>query len=165
MPITIPKSLLLAPKIPSIAVVGLMLAQLVVFNIVNNPDPTCTLVVERPHHSTSIKERQNLDSIKLNITSKCTAPQEYTRVTARIQKLQNNREVTASNFLSRTANSTARVPSEASFRNLFTECKFGDEAAYRGSAEGYVMLKGGKKVNVAGNSGKYEVANCSIGAQ
>jgi hypothetical protein len=165
MPITIPKSILLAPKIPSIAVVGLMLAQFVVFNIVNNPEPTCTLVVERPHHSTSIKERQNLDSIKLNITSKCTAPQEYTRVTARIQKLQNNREVTASSFLSKTANSTARVPSEASFRNLFTECKFGDAAAYRGSAEGYVMLKDGKKVNVTGNSGKYEVANCFIGAQ
>jgi hypothetical protein len=79
--------------------------------------------------------------------------------------LQNNREVTASSFLSKTANSTARVPSEASFRNLFTECKFGDAAAYMGSAEGYVMLKDGKKVNVTGNSGKYEVANCSIGAQ
>ena len=165
MPITIPKSILLTPKIPSIAVVGLLAAQLIVLNFLNSPEPTCTLVVERPHHSTSVKERQNLDSIKLNITSKCTAPQEYTRVTARIQKLQNDREVTVSNFLSRTANSTTRVPSEATFRNLFTECKFGDEAAYRGSAEGYVMLKGGKKVKVTGNSGKYEVANCSIGAQ
>jgi hypothetical protein len=100
MPITIPKSILLTPKVPSIAVVGLMLAQFVVFNIVNSPEPTCTLRVERPHHSTSIKETQNFDAIKLNITSKCSAPQEYTRITARIQKLENNREVTVSTFLS-----------------------------------------------------------------
>jgi hypothetical protein len=165
MPITIPKSILLTPKVPSIAVVGLMLAQFVVFNIVNNPEPTCTLRVERPHHSTSIKETQNFDAIKLNITSKCTAPQEYTRITARIQKLENNREVTVSTFLSRAANSTAKLPTEATFKNLFTKCKFGVESSYRGSAEGFVILKGGKEVKVSGNSGKYEPENCSIGAE
>lgn len=165
MPITIPKSILLTPKVPSIAVVGLMLAQFVVFNIVNNPEPTCTLKVERPHHSTSIKERQGFDAIKLNITSKCSAPQEYTRITARIQKLENNREVTVSTFLSRSATSKAKVPTEATFKNLFAKCKFGVESSYRGSAEGFVILKGGKEVRVSGDSGKYEPENCSIGAE
>ena len=165
MPITIPKSILLTPKVPSIAVVGLMLAQFVVFNIVNSPEPTCTLKVERPHHSTSIKERQGFDTINLNITSKCSAPQEYTRITARIQKLENNREVTVSTFLSRSATSKAKVPTEATFKNLFAKCKFGVESSYRGSAEGFVILKGGKEVRVSGNSGKYEPENCSIGAE
>jgi hypothetical protein len=41
----------------------------------------------------------------------------------------------------------------------------GIEVAYKGVAEGYVILDGGKRINVAGNSGKYEVTNCSIGAQ
>jgi hypothetical protein len=84
MPITIPKSILTTPKVPSIAVIGLMVAQLIVFNVI---------------------------------------------------------------------------------KNLFTKCKFGEESSYRGSAEGYVRLKGGKEIRVEGNSGKYEVANCSIGAQ
>jgi hypothetical protein len=165
MPITIPKSILLTPKVPTIAVVGLMLAQFVIFNIVNNPEPTCTLKVERPHHSTSIKERLGIDAIKLNITSECTAPQEYTVITAQIQMLENNREIIVSKFLSRKATAISKSSGTAVFKNLFTKCKFGDESSYRGSAEGFVRLKGGKEIRVEGNSGKYEPKNCAIGAQ
>ena len=169
MPITIPKSILTTPKVPSIAVIGLMVAQLVaqliVFNVINNPEPTCILKVERPHHSTNIKERQGFDAIKLNLTSQCTAPQEYTVISAQIQMLENNRETTVSNFISRKAAANSKSSSKAVFKNLFTKCKFGEESSYRGSAEGYVRLKGGKEIRVEGNSGKYEVANCSIGAQ
>ena len=127
------------PKVPSLLVVGLLAAQFFVLQFGNTPEPSCTLNVERPHLSTSLKEAQNFDAIKLNITSKCTAHQRFTRVTARIQTIENNREVTVSKFVSR--------------------------VAYKGVAEGYVILDGGKRINVAGNSGKYEVANCSIGAQ
>ncbi len=165
MPITIPKSLLLAPKIPSIAVVGLLAAQLIALNYLNSPEPTCTLNVERPHHSTSIKENQNFDAIKLNITSQCTVPQEYTVVTAQIQMLKNNRETTVSNFVSRKASATSKSSGKAVFKNLFTGCRFGQESPYRGSAEGYVRLENGKKIKVEGNSGNYVVANCAIGAQ
>ena len=161
----IPKSILTTPKVPSIAVVGLMVAQLVVFNLVNNPEPTCTLKVERPHHSTSMKEQQNLDAIKLNITSECTAPQKFTRLTARIQKLSNNREVTVSNFVSRIADPISKSRRTAEFRNLFTECQFGIDASYKGLAKGYVILESGKRINVTGDSGKYEDENCAIGAQ
>jgi hypothetical protein len=165
MPITIPKSILLAPKIPSIAVVGLLAAQLIVINFLNSPEPTCTLVVERPHHSTSMRENLDIDAIKLNITSNCTAPQKFTRVTAHIQRLSNNREVTVSKFVARIADASPKSRKTAEFRNLFTNCQFGIEAAYKGVAEGYVVLESGKKISVAGNSGKYEVAKCSIGAQ
>jgi hypothetical protein len=165
MPITIPKSILLAPKIPSIAVVGLLAAQLIVLNFLNSPEPTCTLVVERPHQSTSMKENLGIDAIKLNITSNCTAPQKFTRVTAHIQKLSDNREVTVSKFVARIADATPRSRKTAEFRNLFTPCQFGIDTAYKGVAEGYVILESGKRIDVAGNSGKYQVAKCSIGAQ
>lgn len=165
MPITIPKSILLTPKVPSIAVVGLMLAQLVVLNVLNKPEPTCALKVERPHHSTSMKEQLNLDAIKLNITSKCTAPQKFTRLTARIQMLSNNREITVSNFDSKIADPISKFRDTAEFRNLFTVCKFGIDAAYKGFAKGYVILESGKRINVTGDSGKYEDENCGIGAQ
>ena len=165
MPITIPKSILTTPKVPGIAVIGLMVAQLVVFDVINNPEPACILKVERPHHSTSIKELQGLDAIKLNITSNCTAPQKFTRVTARIQKLSNDREVTVSKFVARMAEPISKSRKTAEFRNLFTECKFGVDAAYKGFAEGYVILESGKKIDVSGDSGKYEVENCLIGAQ
>lgn len=165
MAITIPKSILTTPKFPSIAVIGLMVAQLVVINIVNNPEPTCILKVERPHHSTSMKELQNLDAIKLNITSDCTAPQKFTRVTARIQILNNDREVTVSKFVARMADPLPKSRRTASFRNLFALCQLGIDAAYIGVAEGYVILESGKRIDVAGDSGKYEVENCLIGAQ
>ena len=165
MPIKIPKSILLTPKVPSIAVVGLLAAQFLVLQFANNPGPTCSLVVETPHHSTSMKESQNIDAIKLNITSKCTAPQKFTRVTAHIQKLKNNREVTVSRFISRIAGPISKSRETAQFKNLFSECQFGIEVAYKGIVEGYVILESGKRIDVAGNSGKYEVAKCSIGAQ
>lgn len=165
IPITIPKSILLTPKVPSIAVVGLMLAQFVVFNIVNSPEPTCTLRVERPHHSTSMKELQDVDAIKLNITSECTAPQKFTRVTARIQKLNNDREVTVSNFVARIADPISKSRRIAEYRNLFALCQFGVDTAYKGFAKGFVILESGKKIEVSGDSGKYEVAECSISAQ
>jgi hypothetical protein len=129
------------------------------------PEPTCTLKVDRPHHSTSIKEKHNIDAIKLNITSECTADQKYSRINARIEKLENNREVTIRNFTPRIAEPTSKSPRKVFFRNLFAECKLGVGTAYKGVAEGYVILKNGKKVNVTASSGKYEVVNCAIGAQ
>jgi hypothetical protein len=106
MPITIPKPILLMPKVPGLLVIGLLAAQFLLFQSGNGPEPRCTVNVERSHHSTNLKENQNIDAIKLNITSTCNVPQNYTRVTARIQKIENNREVVAHNFLSRVAAST-----------------------------------------------------------
>ena len=82
-----------------------------------------------------------------------------------IQMLENNREIIVSKFLSRKATAISKSSGTAVFKNLFTKCKFGDESSYRGSAEGFVRLKGGKEIRVEGNSGKYEPKNCAIGAQ
>lgn len=64
MPITIPKSVLLSPKVPSIAVVGLLIAQFLILQSIGGTEPKCALNVERPHYSTSLYEDQNVDAIK-----------------------------------------------------------------------------------------------------
>lgn len=165
MPITIPKPILLVPKVPGLFVIGLLAAQFLFFQSENGPEPKCTLNVERPHHSTNLKESQNVDAIKLNITSACNVPQNYTKVIARIQKIENNREMVVHNFLSRVAASTAKSPETAVFKNIFIYCVPGLEVTYKGFAKGYVLLKNGEKIKVTGTSGNYEATDCVIGAQ
>lgn len=165
MPITIPKPILLMPKVPGVIVIGLLAAQFLLFQGGSGPEPKCTVRVERPHHSTSLKESRNFDAIKLNITSTCNVPQDYTRITARIQKIEDNREVVAQDFSSRIAASTPKSPETAIFRNIFIECIPGVEVPYKGFAKGYVLLKNGEKIQVAGTSGNYEATDCAIGAQ
>lgn len=165
MPITIPKSVLLSPKVPSIAVVGLLAAQFLILQNIGGTEPKCTLKVEKPHYSTSLSEDQNIDAIKLNITSTCNVSQKYTQLNASIQKIQDNREITASSFVNERRNSTAKLPNVASFKELYVRCLKGVSASYRGIATGYVYLEGGRKLAVKGDSGKFVAAGCLIGAQ
>ena len=165
MPITIPKSVPLLPKVPSLAVVGLLAAQFLILQGIGGTEPECTLNVERPHYSTSLSEDQNIDAIKLNITSTCNVSQKYTQLSASIQKIQNNREITAYSFVNQTRNSTAKSPTVASFKNLFAPCLRGVSTSYRGIARGFVYLENGKKLAVEGDSGKFVAAGCLIGAQ
>jgi len=165
MPITIPKSVLLSPKVPSIAVVGLLAAQFLILQNIGGTEPKCTLKVERPHYSTSLSEDQNIDAIKLNITSTCNVSQKYTQLNASIHQIQNNREVTAYSFVNERRNSTIKLPNVASFKELYGQCLKGISASYRGTAKGFVYLENGKKLAVKGDSGKFVAAGCLIGAQ
>jgi len=165
MPLTIPKSVLLSPKVPSLAVVGLLAAQFLILQNIGGAEPKCTLKVERPHYSTSLSEDQNIDAIKLNITSTCNVSQKYTQLNASIQKIQDNREITAYSFVNERRNSTAKSPNVASFKELYGRCLKGASASYRGTAQGYVYLENGTKLAVKGDSGKFVAAGCLIGAQ
>jgi hypothetical protein len=165
MPITIPKPILLMPKVPSLLVVGLLAAQFLILQITHNPEPNCTLNIERPHYSTSLSEIQNVDAIKLNITSTCNVSQKYTQLSADIQKIQNNREITAYSFENERRSSTSKTPNVVTFKDLFAPCKKTISGSYRGIAQGYVYFESGKKVAVKGDSGKFVAAGCSIGAQ
>jgi hypothetical protein len=112
-----------------------------------------------------LSEDQNLDAIKLNITSTCNVPQKFTQVNAYIQKIQNNREVTAYSFENRRRSSTVKAPNVVSFKDLFAACRKGSPTSYRGVARGYVYLESGKKLTVKGDSGKFEAVGCLLGAQ
>jgi hypothetical protein len=165
MAFTIPKPNLLIPKVPSIAVVGLLAAQFLILQSIGGTEPKCTLNVERPHYSTSLSEDQNIDAIKLNITSTCNVSQNYTQLSASLQKIQNNREITAYSFVNEIRNSTSKSPTVASFKNLFAPCLKGVSTSYRGIARGFVYLENGKKLAVEGDSGKFVAAGCLVGAQ
>ena len=165
MPLTIPKSVLLSPKVPSLAVVGLLAAQFLILQNIGGAEPKCTLKVDRPHYSTSLSEDQDIDAIKLNITSPCNVSQKYTQLNASIQKIQDNREITAYSFVNERRNSTAKSPNVASFKELYGRCLKGASASYRGTAQGYVYLENGTKLAVKGDSGKFVAAGCLIGAQ
>lgn len=165
MSITIPKPNLLKFKVPGVLTVGLLAAQFLLFQYGSGPEPKCVLNIERPHYSTSLSEDQDLDAIKLNITSTCNVPQKYTQLNAYIQKIQNNREVTAYSFENQRRSSTVKARNVVSFKDLFAACKKGSPMSYRGVAKGYVYLESGKKLTVKGDSGKFVAVKCLLGAQ
>jgi hypothetical protein len=165
VPITIPKSILLTPKVPSIAVVGLLLAELLISQSFHNPEPYCTLNVERPHYSTSLKETKGIDAIKLNLTTTCNVPQKYTELTSSIQKIDSNRQVAAYAFVVARRKPSGKSPKIAEFKDLFALCRLSKSVLYSGLATGFVYLENGDKYPVNGNSGKFVAVDCSIGAQ
>jgi hypothetical protein len=165
MSISIPKPNLLRPRVPSLFVVGLLVAQFLLSGSGNRAEPNCALIVERPHYSTHLNEYKRIDAIKLNITSTCNVPQRYTEITSSIQKIKNNREVSAHNFVSTRAIPSSKSPNISTFKNLFAKCDKGTEVAYSGTATGYVHLQNGQKISVSGSSGKFVVVSCLIGAQ
>jgi hypothetical protein len=165
MPISIPKSILLPPKVPGLAVMGLLAAQFIILQNFGGTEPKCTLNVERPHYSTSLSEVKNIDAIKLNITSTCNVSQKSTQISASIQKIENNREITAYSFVNESRKSTAKSPNVASFKNLYAPCLKGVSTSYRGIAQGYVYLENGKTLVVEGDSGKFVAEECLIGGQ
>ena len=165
MPITIPKPILLMPKVPSVMVVGLLVAQFLFFQIGNGPEPKCILKVERPHYSTSLKETRNIDAIKLNITSTCNVPQKYTEIDSTIQKIGGNRQVMAYDFGTVRRRPLKNHPEVAEFRNLYAPCHLGISVPYSGLAKGFVYLKNGEKYPVEGSPGEFKAAKCAIGAQ
>lgn len=142
-----------------------MATQFLILQNIGEIEPKCTLKVERPHYSTSLSEDQNIDAIKLNITSTCNVSQKYTQLNASIQKIQDNREITAYSFVNERRNSTAKSPNVVSFKELYGRCLKGASASYRGTTQGYVFLENGKKLAVKGDSGKFVAAGCLIGAQ
>jgi hypothetical protein len=165
MPITIPKPLLLMPKVPSVAVVGLLIAQYLLLQFGHSPEPKCILNVERPHYSTSLNETRNINAIKLNITSTCNVPQKYTEISANILKIQNNQEVMAFRFESERRSAMKGAPNVAVYKNLYAPCIKGISVPYRGVVRGYVYLKNGQKYPVKGDSGNFVAEKCLIGAE
>lgn len=156
------KSVLLQPRIPSLFVVGLLVAQYLIYGSGNSPDPKCSLNVQQPHYSTYLKEYQNLDAVKLNVTSTCNLPQNYTEITSSIKKIVDNRQVTAHAFKPERRDSNIKSPNIVFFHELYIACVRGPEISYRGEATGYAYLKDGRKVKVQDSSKEFIAVPCAI---
>ncbi len=162
MPKIFSKSVLLQPRIPSLFVVGLLVAHYLIFSSGNSPEPKCTLKVDRPHYSTYLNEFKNINAIKLSITSKCDMPQNYTELTLSIKRLENKQKVTTSKLELKRKYSNTNFPNVAKFEDFYVLCQRRFKYSYRGEAKGYVSLKDGRIVKVQGNSGKYLAVPCLV---
>jgi len=165
MPLTIPRPLLLLPRVPSLFVIGLLAAQYLVFGLGTSPEPKCSINIERPHYSTHLYEYKKIDAIKLNITTKCNVPQSYTEITSSIQKIENNRQATAQKFEPDRRYSKTRSPHIVIFENLYATCVKGSKVAYSGEAKGYIHLQNGQDYPIQGTSGKFVAVSCKIVAK
>ena len=160
MPKIFSKSVLIQPRIPTLFVAGLLVAQFLIFGSGNSPEPKCTLKVNRPHYSTYLNEFKNVNAIKLSITSKCDMPQNYTELTLSIKRLENEQKVTTSKLELKRKYSNTNFPNVTKFEDFYILCQKGFTYSYRGEAKGYVSLKNGRIVKVQGNSGKYLAVPC-----
>jgi hypothetical protein len=162
MPKIFSKSVLLQPRIPSLFVVGLLVAHYLIFSSGKAPEPICNLKMNRPHYSTYLNEFKNINAIKLSITSKCDTPQNYTELTLTIKRLEKQHKVTTSKLELKRKHSNTNFPNVAKFEDFYVLCQKGFKYSYRGEAKGYVSLKDGRIVKVQGNSGKYLAVACLV---
>lgn len=150
---------------PVWVLIAAMAAQYAITTIDRPEDISCFLKFERIHHSTSVNERIGKDAIKLNITSECTQEQIQTQLTSRIYSIRNGEEtlIYSSNPTNQLADK--KDQRKAYFLDFWVECEKGATEMYRGSAEGEVALKDGRKLSVSGNTRKYLTVKCESKAK
>lgn len=168
MSITIPKPLIPILKKPMTPPWVLALALVVQFassQFGNSPIPSCTLVFECPHHSTSIAESRGVDAIKLNVKSVCNVPQRFTELSASMQTIKNEKRVDFFHSSPRRISSTTKKPNEAEFLNFWEPCIKGKTVTIWGEAHGVVYLQNGNEVQVSSNTGKFTPVFCGIKAK
>lgn len=157
--------ILIKPVVPAWVLIAVMAAQYAITTIDRPEDVSCFLEFERIHHSTSVKERNGKDAIKLNISSECTQEQVQTQLTSRIYSIRNGKEILI--YSSDPTNQLADKSDQrkAYFLDFWVECKKGATEMYRGSAEGVVSLRDGRKISVSGSTKKYLAVKCESKAK
>ena len=170
MSITLPKPgalkpFLTKPKIPGLLAIGLLAAQYILFGPGTSPDPLCTLKVEQIHKSTNLIEEQKILAIKLNVTSECNVPQDSTTIDASIDQILGIQQITVREFINEISRPTKNENSKARFLWLFAECEKSEPILYSGYAEGHVLLRDGRKIEVSGFSPKFQAISCQVKAK
>jgi hypothetical protein len=158
-------SILIKPVVPAWLLIAAMAAQYAITTIGRPEDISCFLKLERIHHSTSVNERNGKDAIKLNINSECTQEQIQTQLTSRIYSIRNGKEILIYNSNQTIQFANKRDKRKAYFLDFWIECKKGSTEMYRGSAEGVVSLKDGRKLSVSGNTRQYLAVKCESKAK
>jgi hypothetical protein len=169
MSFTLPKPLipiLTKPLVPGWLAIALLAGQYLMLSSGETPAPKCVLTLERVHHSTYMKEFKNLDVIKLNMTTKCNSPQNYSEISAEIE------EVLLSGGSKRVARFSriVRLPSPKSpniveFKDLTVPCSERKSATYSAFANGRVKLESGQFILVTSKSLKPVLTKCKIGGE
>lgn len=166
MSITIPKPpkpILKIPKVPGWLFIAALVTQYAIMNSSSINKPSCTLNVQLPHYSESLA-RSQIDAIKLNATSECTEPQEYTKIDAVI-RMKVNEVRTSFRFDSVKQLRDPHNPNNANFRSIWRKCTLCLTATYQGEASGIVKLQSGATIKVSDISGNYRADGCRITAK
>ena len=168
MTITVPKPTKPFPKIPKVPgwfLIAALAIQFVVLNGSKEEVPVCNLKVHWPHYSTYNFRFNKIDTVKVNITSKCNVPQKFTVITAYIWDSSGQKKLRVASFPNVRALADDSDPNTALYKNLFTECKKGIPAQYSASAKGEVTLANGVILPVQGVTSKINNIDCKIGAK
>lgn len=168
MTITIPKPTkpsLKIPKVPGWFFIAALAIQFVVLNANKEEVPVCSLVVHSPHYSTYNFRVSKIDTVKVNITSKCNVPQKFTVITTNIWDSSGKQKIRVKTFSNVRALADNSDPTTALYKNLFTACTKGVAAQYTGTAEGEVTLASGLVLAVHGETAKINSIDCKIGAK
>jgi hypothetical protein len=165
MTLEIPLKQIFKIKVPGVLALALMAGQLVLTNLPGKQEPKCVINVERPHTSTYMKERKSIDSLKLNIVTRCDSAQKYTILNADIQAIKDGSQVTAHKFLSELRTPTRQNLNEVRFLNLQKDCFSRIPTLYLGRAQDEIHLQNGKIIKVAGDSKYFFSQDCEIDAK
>lgn len=165
MTITIPGKEILRLKVPGVLALALLAGELLITNTPHGDHHFCKIKVEQPHTSTFIKERKNIDVLKLNITTECEVPQKYTILNANIQAIMGKEQITAHEFKSELRTAFGKDKREARFRDLQVSCVSLENTMYLGQASGEVHLANGNIEKVSGNSKEFVGEDCKIDAK
>ena len=155
------------PKVPIQVVLAIVLVQYGI-NAVNsdsNSKPICSMNIEQPHKSTWIKENNHVGALKMNITTACNQPQEFTTLSASIFTLSPNGPIIVHKFATKVQEPLSTNSRIVKIRDLFTPCNELGSAYYLGVASGVVQLKSGKQFKLSGSSNKFLRVNCQIDAK
>jgi hypothetical protein len=165
MTLTNPKPIRILPKVPGVAVIGLMVLQYVWMAASSDPNVHCELKIQNPHQSTYAAEYLGLDVVKLKITSECNRPQKYTEITATIYESNKGKSKKVAKFPSEIVVAAKPLDHVVEFERLTAPCVRGEKANYFGIAKGFAYLEGGQKFPVKGDSGKPFPVFCKIKAK
>jgi hypothetical protein len=159
MSITLPKPDKLIPtiiksRVPGWVLVAAVVAQFAINQATQPHEPSCELIYEYPHYSTSLQESFKQDAIKFNITSKCTENQTYTELIVTISKVsKGGQEIQfKSNLVQQDA--SKKDPTQAYFLEFWVPCKRGNFMNYISNAHGNVLLQSGRRVSVSNSIDK-----------
>jgi len=164
MPLTLPKPFSILPKVPGVAVIGIMILQYAWMSASSDSAPHCELRIQNPHQSTHAAEYLGLDVVKLKVTSSCNKPQRYTELNATIREFEGKKSKKIAEFLNQIALVQKPSDHDVDFERLNIPCKKGVVVSYFGTAEGFAYLKTGEKIPVTGSSGKPFPVPCKIRA-
>lgn len=158
---TLPKfPLIVKPVVPVWVLAAVIEVQIVVVNATKPNEPSCELIIQKPHFSTSLMENSKTDAVKLNITSSCTENQVHTDLIATISTVSSGvqKVVFRSSVIRR--DSSKEDQTKAHFLEFWVPCKRGTVSNYIGGAKGEVLLQSGKSVPISGSLKKSLAVLC-----